>query len=747
MIVTTANLKTAAGEQQQPRFDETYEQVARLGLWGFPISNDGTKQPRVKWKEFQDRPPSPDELADWRKKYPYAGVGIPTGIATGIVIVDADTDDAISYLKSHGIPQTWAVRTRRGRHYYFAHPDFVVTNSAGRIAHHVDVRGRGGFGVSPGSLGKEGFVYEWEPDSSPDDIALADLPAWLADLLRPKPQPERPPVEPRAFTGKMSAYARKALEGELDRLTNAGEGTRNDTAARVAFNLGNLTAGGELDNEDVRAALYQIADGWPNPAKTRDTIDRGLEAGKAHPRCRPKSDAALRVVPATAAIDLAEEIRPPGFSDDAIAELFAERFSPTLRYVAKWGRWFEYDGSRWVEDDTLRAFDLSRTICREAASKVAEDRKSLAIAIASAKTVAAVERLARSDRRLAGTIDQWDADLMLLNTPGGAIDLRTGQVRPNRRDDYCTKIATVGPADYADCPLWLYFLNRIFVGDYNLIGYMKRLSGYLLTGSTIEQQFCFMFGVGANGKGVLTNTLMGILNSYARTTASETFMASKVERHLTEVADLRGARLVVASETETGRRWAESRLKEITGATPISARFMRQDLFEYIPQLKLVIAGNHKPHLSAVDEAIRRRLHLVPFTVVIPEEERDLQLAEKLKAEWPAILRWMIDGCLEWQAKGLNPPPAVREATDAYFENEDSVGEWIADACDRGANYQTRIKDLFPSWKAFAEAADDFVGTKRSFADALEARGFRRHKIGRDRDKGFLGLKIKDISE
>jgi P4 family phage/plasmid primase-like protien len=274
---------------------------------------------------------------------------------------------------------------------------------------------------------------------------------------------------------------------------------------------------------------------------------------------------------------------------------------------------------------------------------------------------------------------------------------------------------------------------------------MKRLCGYMLTGSTIEQQFCFFFGIGANGKSVLTSTLMCVLGGYARTTASETFMASKVERHLTEVADLRGARLVVASETETGRRWAESRLKEITGATAISARFMRRDLFEYTPQLKLVIVGNHRPHLSAVDEAIRRRLHLVPFTVVVPKGERDLHLAEKLKAESPAILRWMIDGCLEWQAKGLSPPPTVREATDAYFENEDSLGEWIADACEQGANYQARIKDLFPSWKSFAEAADEFVGTKRSFADALENRGFRRKNVGRAADKGFLGLKLKDI--
>jgi hypothetical protein len=173
------------------------------------------------------------------------------------------------------------------------------------------------------------------------------------------------------------------------------------------------------------------------------------------------------------------------------------------------------------------------------------------------------------------------------------------------------------------------------------------------------------------------NTVSGILGDYARSARIETFTESAVERHPTELAMLRGARLVSAIETEQGRRWAESRIKALTGGDRVAARFMRQDFFEYVPQFKLLIAGNHKPSLRSVDEAIRRRLHLIPFAITIPPAERDPALAGKLQAKWPAILAWMIEGCVEWQRQGLMVPPAVSAATSQYIEAEDAFGLWL----------------------------------------------------------------------
>jgi putative DNA primase/helicase len=250
--------------------------------------------------------------------------------------------------------------------------------------------------------------------------------------------------------------------------------------------------------------------------------------------------------------------------------------------------------------------------------------------------------------------------------------LRTGELRDHQPSDYMTKITAVEPS--GACPLWRASLNRIFAGDAELIAYVQRVAGYTLTGSTSEHAMFFGFGTGANGKSVFINTISRILGDYHRTAAIETFTASKFARHPTDLAGLRGARLVTAIETEEGRRWDEAKIKTLTGGDRISARFMRQDYFEFGPQFKLLMAGNHKPSLRSVDESMRRRMNLLPFSVTIPPGERDRDLPEKLKAEWQEILRRMIKGCLEWQSIGLDPPPAVRDATAAYLEAEDTVG-------------------------------------------------------------------------
>lgn len=426
----------------------------------------------------------------------------------------------------------------------------------------------------------------------------------------------------------------------------------------------------------------------------------------------------------------------PTHSDEALALRFAERHANDLRYVAAWGRWLRWDGTRWRFDDTLHAFDLARRICREAANEA--DKPSVATSLASAKTVAAVERLAKTDRRLAATIDQWDAGPWLLNTPGGIIDLRTGKMRPARITDYATKITAVAPGGH--CRIWKSFLQRVTGNDANLARFIQVMLGYSLTGITREHALFFLYGTGANGKSVLLSTVAGILADYHTTAAIETFVASNTERHPTDLAGLRGARLVTASETEEGRRWAESKIKALTGGDKIAARFMRQDFFEFAPNFKLVIAGNHRPGLRSVDEAIRRRLHLVPFAVTIPPADRDPDLPEKLKTEWPGILSWMIEGCLAWQADGLNPAEAVKAATAAYLEGEDAFSAWIDDRCSRDPSAWEYSQKLFNSWSAWAKEASEPIGTLKRFSQILETRGFtpQRRRDGR----GFLGLRV-----
>ena len=433
-----------------------------------------------------------------------------------------------------------------------------------------------------------------------------------------------------------------------------------------------------------------------------------------------------------------DDVLPVAFTEDALAAAFTNQHAADWRFVAGWGHWLVWTGCRWERESTLLAYDLARHICRAAtaACRTAKLRAKLS----AAATVSAVERLARADRHHAATTEVWDRDPWLLNTPGGVIDLRTGNSSPHDRAAAMTKITQAAPL--GDCPVWRAFLATVTGGDLHLQAYLQRVAGYCLTGVTTEHALFFLYGTGANGKSVFANTLTAILGDYATVAAMDMFMATTSERHPTDMAGLRGARVVTSIETEQGRRWAESKLKALTGGDKITARFMRQDFFEFIPQFKLLVAGNHKPAIRNVDEAMKRRLHMVPFTITIPPAKRDKQLPERLLAERDGILAWAVEGCLAWQRTGLMAPPAVMAATDEYFEAEDAFGRWLDERCELGANNTEVTAALYADWKVWAEANGEFVGSIKRFAENLTNRSF---ESCRDRTaRRFRGLQLRE---
>jgi putative DNA primase/helicase len=434
--------------------------------------------------------------------------------------------------------------------------------------------------------------------------------------------------------------------------------------------------------------------------------------------------------------------QPPAFSDDDLALRFSALYADVLRYTAATGRWYRWtDDNVWKHDETLAVFDLARALCRGASSLCYDPR--VAPRIAGAGTIAAVERLARSDRRHAATVDQWDRDPWLLNTPAGVVDLRTGTLRAAAREDYCTKITAVAPG--GDCPLWMAILARLTDGDPEYQRHLQSLCGYVLTGITREQAAFFVYGTGANSKSVFLNTFSGLMGDYARTAPIETFLASLSERHPTDLAALQGARLVTAVESEVNRHWDEAKIKVLTGGERIAARFMRQDFFEFVPEFKLILAGNHKPRLHTVDEAMRRRFNLLPFTVTIPAAERDLELADKLRQEWPGILQWAIDGCLAWQREGLKPPAVVQESTTDYLTGEDVLGLYLKDRCKVGQSCHATAAVLFASWRDWCARNGEYAGSQKAFSQALETRGFVRVRSANARL--FVGLELRSDDE
>ena len=431
-------------------------------------------------------------------------------------------------------------------------------------------------------------------------------------------------------------------------------------------------------------------------------------------------------------------------TDDALALSFTRRYGEDWRYCAQWGKWLVWTGNRWQTDDTLLVTHLMRHICREAAIKA--DSHRLAAKLSASSTVSGVDRLARSDRQHASSSDEWDRDPWLANAPGGVIDLRTGQVRAHNRADRMTKIATATPK--GACPRWLAFLADITEGDQDLISYLQRVIGYCLTGVTSEHALFFLYGTGANGKSVFVNVITTILGDYAANAPMDTFMETRSDRHPTDLAGLRGARFVSSVETEQGRRWNESKVKAITGGDKVSARFMRQDFFEYLPQFKLIIAGNHKPSIRNVDEAMKRRLHLIPFTVTVPPEKRDGKLTEKLLKERDGILAWAVEGCRLWQQHGLKPPKVVIDATEEYFEEEDAIGEFLDEECQRHRQAKESVADIFQRWQEWANRRGEYIGTSRWLMQQLFNRGLERTRLhGGVKGLAGVSLKPKDYGE
>lgn len=427
------------------------------------------------------------------------------------------------------------------------------------------------------------------------------------------------------------------------------------------------------------------------------------------------------------------------YSDAWVAQNVLERAPGLLRHCARLGGWLQWDGNRWAPDETGRVLEFIGTVARElgVGAKDKGDRRRMG----SSGIRRSVSDYMSTAPGVATGIEEFDADPWVLNTPHGMVDLRTGRLQPADPARLFTRCTAVAPDSTMPIPIFLRFLDEATGGDAELQTYLQRLAGYALTGSTREHVLAFLWGPGGNGKGVFLNTLVRLLGSYAAVAAMDTFTSSRYDRHPAELAALFGARLVTAQETQEGRSWDEARVKSITGGDPITARFMRENFFTYTPQFKLLFAGNHKPHISNLDDAMRRRFHLVPFTQT--PAERDVDLPERLVAEYPGILAWAVAGCLAWQQEGLVPAYIIRQATEAYFVDEDSLGRWLNDCTEPQDKAFVETRELWASWQLWCAEKRERVGSERDFVSRLLNRGYEKATHPKTRRHGVRDVKLK----
>ena len=422
------------------------------------------------------------------------------------------------------------------------------------------------------------------------------------------------------------------------------------------------------------------------------------------------------------------------FTDLSTAELMTTWYGQDLHYCHLWHKWLTWDGKRWKVDDTGAVVRLAADTVRllyDVASTI-EDRKERerlvrhALSYEAKKKLDAMIALAESQLDIVVLPDQLDRNRWLLNLDNGTLDLRTGERREHQREDLITKLAPVPYDSEAKAPLFEKFLNDIFAGNQDVIRFVQAATGYAITGDTSEQCLFITWGNGENGKSTLIETILALAGDYGMFTPPETLLAKRHDGIPNDLARLKGSRFVAAVETEEGKHLAESRIKQMTGGDTISARFMRGEWFDFKPEFKCFLATNHKPAIRGTDHAIWRRIRLVPFTVRIPTEKQDKHLAEKLLGELPGVLNFAVQGCLDWQRNGLQPPVEVTRATAEYRDENDQVGRGIAECCVTGDDFQVKARPLYQEYRRWATEVGEDLLTETAFARRLGEKGFAK---------------------
>lgn len=497
----------------------------------------------------------------------------------------------------------------------------------------------------------------------------------------------------------------------------------NDKAKALdAWGIFKLLGHGGSTLDAIKAAREELrAMGVWVPGPSRPTIDFGVRIDGPRRRYtkekKPEPAASGATQPQSVA-NLAVEFAPDPVPDvapnmeataardssqDGLALALADIWNGTVRHTVSQGWWHVWNGHVWEADESGRVpqtaleFLRARAVELKAAAAVKikdEDelarKRRMAAAVKegdklkSRRTLQDVLALAGLQKRQAIVAEDWDRHEMLLATPGGTVNLETGELLPGNPDWLLTQCTAVTPAPEGSRPeTFLAALHYSMGGEKDperaasLVAYLRRFFGYCLTGLVREHVIVFGYGSGRNGKTLLVEAVANAMGSYAGRFPANALMASTYEAIPDEIAALRGKRLAVASETRAGSRWDSERMKKYTGGEKFTVRRLYERSFVMNPQFKMFMVGNHKPNLRDVDLAMKRRVQMVPFTVTVPEGKVDVDLPAKIAAESPQILRWMIDGCLEYLEGGLRPPDAVLEATRDYFDEQDIVGDFV----------------------------------------------------------------------
>jgi P4 family phage/plasmid primase-like protien len=576
-----------------------------------------------------------------------------------------------------------------------------------------------------------GQPLAWDPEVI--DQAIPLLPETLES--RTRSNADEPPLS-------LGEEALQAWRGERPKVKDTGEIDRSASLVKIGRALFDAGA-----NRPVIVAALRERDealGWckytgrsDSEERYHEIVDKLEESGRAqHLRVRHLKPSGGDPPPSTNGREPSDSSDKFNLTDMGNAGRFARDHGRKVRYCHDYGGFLIFDGKRWQRDRKRQAEALAKETTRgiygEAQKAQDEDeRKKLAKWAMHSESRTRLEAMlfcARSEPGIPIAPDDLDSDNRLLNAQNGTITLDTGDLDAHNPLDHITKLAPIEYDPNAEAPTWEGFLERVLPSE-SLRRFVQQAVGHSLLGEATEEVLFFLYGTGANGKSTFINTILETLGDYARQAPPE-LLTIKGLSHPTELANLKGARFVASVEVEEGKRLAESLVKQLTGRDRISARFMRQDFFDFKPTHTIFLAANHKPVVRGTDLAIWRRIKMIPFTVTIPEDERDPKLQQKLRAELPGVLAWAVRGCLDYLKRGLIEPDEVRAATEAYRTEMDVLAAFIEECCVISARVEAKATPLYNIYKGWCDVSGEKPETQRAFGSRLTERGFERKKRG-----------------
>lgn len=664
-----------------------------------------------------------DRIQEWWAMNPQQGYGIVTGKESCIVL-DVDVKKGQPGLESLASIFTdeelasfvIAETPTGGKHIYFA-ADPVLRNAQGFLPG-LDIRGNGGYIIGPGTTidGKEYRLVQGELG------CLPPVPGRLIEAIK-------------ASQSERKANVTSLVKSASDDSVEIPEGNRNGTLFELACKFRDDM----LSKLDVLEKLVVVNNAKCDPPLDAEELER-------------IANSAFKKAPSVASfLD-----RFPG-TEKGMCDIYLHRYRGRRIYVPEYSKFGVWNGKIWAFDNSLKVESEVRFITDmygEAAEEAANHAKDARLAgeeersefwkgrtaiyrklqakSGSRSGMKNIVELARS--QVVVNQEALDSSQFLFGVQNGLVDLHTGQFREHpEASSYMTMQGRVAYQEKTGCPLWKSFLDTCTQGDKELQVYLQKVVGYAMTGSTQEQVFFFLYGMGANGKSTFMNVVQRLLGSYQRSIPSSVLMVKKYGSSgaSPELAMLRGCRATIASELEEGERLSESLVKTMTGGDVIPARHLYSEYFEFKAQFKVFMIGNHRPHIMGGDHGIWRRIRLIPFNHSVPLEQRDPHLEAKLLAELPGILNWAIEGCLKWQAEGLGLPGCVKRETDEYRDSEDIMKRFISDRCTLDAGKAELQKTLYDVYRRWAEDNNEWKMSNKAFGNKLKEQGLRVERSNR----------------